>query len=35
LLGKIASPEVRLSVADMDEASLKTLMTEMKAVELI
>lgn len=35
LMGKIASPEVRLPMTDMDEASLNKLITEMKAAELI
>ena len=35
LLGKIASPELRLPMIEMDEASLNKLMTEMKALELI
>ncbi len=35
LMGKIASPEVRLPITDMDEASLNKLITEMKAIELI
>jgi 4-hydroxy-tetrahydrodipicolinate synthase len=35
LMGKIASPEVRLPMTEMDEASLNKLITEMKAVGLI
>lgn len=35
LMGKIASPEVRLPMTEMDEASLNNLTTEMKAVGLI
>ncbi|MCI5116623.1 MAG: 4-hydroxy-tetrahydrodipicolinate synthase [Candidatus Electrothrix sp. LOE1_4_5] len=35
LMGKIASPEVRLPMTDMDEASLNKLITEMKAAALI
>lgn len=35
MMGKIASPEVRLPMTDMDENSLNKLITEMKAVELI
>ncbi|MCI5135666.1 MAG: 4-hydroxy-tetrahydrodipicolinate synthase [Candidatus Electrothrix sp. AW2] len=35
LMGKIASPEVRLPMTEMDEASLNKLITEMKAAALI
>jgi 4-hydroxy-tetrahydrodipicolinate synthase len=35
MMGKIATPEVRLPMTEMDESSLNKLITEMKAVELI
>ncbi|MCI5150405.1 MAG: 4-hydroxy-tetrahydrodipicolinate synthase, partial [Candidatus Electrothrix sp. MAN1_4] len=35
LMGKIASPEVRLPMTEMDETSLNKLITEMKAAGLI